>query len=238
MIYFITRSITKKQYKTHLQEQEKIKLKLKALKAQMNPHFMFNSLNSIQYYILENDSKSAVKYLSKFSNLIRLILEESDVELGQLRNELNMLQLYLELEQVRLENKFDFEITISKSINIDQTMVPSLLIQPIVENSVWHGITNKKEKGFISVDFIMEKGVLICTVTDNGIGRKKASEYKKSTQFRKSMGMSISRERLNLLHSKVQKDVKINIFDLEENGIATGTKVVIKIPTNTLERKK
>ncbi len=226
----------KRKLKNEENEREKLKLKLKALKAQMNPHFMFNSLNSIQYYILENDSQSAAKYLSKFSSLIRLILEESDVDRGKLSNELKMIQLYLELEQLRLENKFDFEINIAPNINPHIIAIPSLLIQPIIENSVWHGMTNKKEKGKIIVDFEIKDKHIICSVMDNGIGREKAREFKRNDQFRKSMGMSISRERLKLLHSKIQKDVMIKIIDLTDNGNSTGTKVILTIPLVTINR--
>ncbi len=227
-------------HKKHLSlktaEKEKIQLKLKALKAQMNPHFMFNSLNSIQYYILENDTDSAIIYLSKFSKLIRLILEESDVEYGPLSREIDILNLYLELEQVRLENKFVYHIEIDKTVKTEHLLIPSLLIQPIIENSVWHGISAKDEKGVITVHFTFENEELICTVTDNGIGRTKAREKKTSNQYKKSMGMSISRNRLKLLHSKINHQINIESEDRISGDINSGTKVKIRIPFQKTEK--
>jgi LytS/YehU family sensor histidine kinase len=210
-------------------------LEMQALRAQMNPHFIFNSLNSINCFILQNNKVKASEYLVKFSRLIRLILQNSQVALITLENELESLQLYLELEAVRFDHRFEFQISIATEIDTTVIMVPPLLIQPFVENAIWHGLMNKKCDRHLSIELYYEnEEVLCCKITDNGIGRGKSSELQlKSPSPHKSMGLSITEERIKLLQPAIKVDPVINITDLVlSDGTAGGTEVLLRIPVN------
>ena len=207
-------------------------LEMQALRAQMNPHFIFNSLNSINGFIFKNQRTEATDYLTKFSRLIRMILHSSASAAVSLTEELAALQLYIELESLRFENKFDFKIECDPDLDTDFIHVPPMLLQPYVENAIWHGLMLKKDKGNLWVNICQDKSLLICTVTDNGIGRAKAAELKNmSVNEHKSMGMSITAARIALLHQKNQMKTDIQITDLVfPDGSPGGTEVVIKIP--------
>jgi len=213
---------------------EKIaEFKLIALRAQMNPHFIFNALNSVQYYIMKSDKEAAYNYLSKFAVLIRKILENAQKNTTKLSDELNMLRLYMELEAMRFSDRFDFNIEIDSTINIEETEIPSMVIQPYVENAIIHGLLNKTGKGKITVKIKKEKE-LICIIEDNGTGRKKAAEIKnnKSINF-KSYGMDITKQRLEIINTDSSFKTKVNITDLyDQDESPIGTKVEISIPLN------
>lgn len=234
MVVFKIRSrvLIKKAVQKETIEKEKIELKLKALRAQMNPHFMFNSLNSILYYILENDINLAAKYLSKFSKLVRSILQNSEEGNVTLENEIFTLNLYLELEQLRLENKFDYSITSTIGEKIRTIKIPTLLIQPVIENAVWHGISKKHGKGKIDVLFELEDNIIVATVTDNGVGRSATiKKVKENTEFqKKSMGINITKERLNMLQNNISGELQFEVIDLFEDDVPAGTKVIIRVP--------
>ncbi len=207
------------------------KSRLTALRSQMNPHFMFNSLNSIQEFILMKDKKSANKYLSRFSKLMRAILDMSDVNEITLEKELKALELYLDLEAMRFEGEFEYHIHLDKNIEKESAMIPSMLIQPYVENAIKHGLMHKFHNRKLNLSFAKEGEYLVCTVDDNGIGRKKAmeisQEYKRSHQPK---AMSVTEERLTLLNSAYQDDLNLKIIDkTDENGLASGTKIIIYI---------
>lgn len=212
------------------QKRDKLELQLKALRAQMNPHFMFNSLNSILYYILDHNTDAAAKYLTKFSRLIRLILQNSEDGNVSLSKEVETIQLYLELEQLRLENKFDFKILIHSEIQADSILVPTLLIQPIIENAVWHGIMNKEGRGEITIGFEENNNFLVCSIKDDGIGRQEANKAKTEGSKHKSMGLTITKERLRLLHQQTVSNIQIQTTDLIEDDKPAGTLVHIYIP--------
>ena len=213
-------------------QQRASELEMQALRSQMNPHFIFNSLNSINRFILQNNKAAASEYLTKFSRLVRLILQNSQAALIPLESELESLQLYLELEAVRFNHHFEFKINVEDDLDIGILKVPPLIIQPYAENAIWHGLMHKEEKGLLLVKLYEEQDVLYCKITDDGIGRQRAAEMKsKSANTHKSMGMRITAERIAILQQKKQLDTYVTITDLVlPDGNAAGTEVLLKIP--------
>ena len=200
--------------KAELQRQA-AELEMQALRAQMNPHFIFNSLNSINVFILENNKLHASEYLAKFSRLIRLILQNSKEAFIPLESELEALELYLELESLRFDNKFEYKVAIDNEVDAAVLKVPPLIIQPYAENAIWHGLMHKKEKGHLEIGLYQEEGTLFCKITDDGIGRKKAAEHKsKATSTYKSLGMKITKSRLAMIETTNEKDSLVEIKDL------------------------
>ena len=198
----------------------------------MNPHFIFNSLNSIQSFISENEAFLAESYLSKFAHLMRNILDNSRMEFIPIENDISTLQLYMELEKLRFHNKFDFNFFVDPKIVTDFTLVPPMLIQPFVENAIIHGIMHKETKGFIEVIFKLMDNAICCIVKDDGVGREIAMEKKKkNSSKRKSHGLQVTKERLELLNEKRKTNISIKIIDLKDgSGIATGTQAEVIIP--------
>ncbi|MEM7484135.1 MAG: histidine kinase [Bacteroidota bacterium] len=204
-------------------------LALKSLRTQMNPHFIFNALNSVNNYIAKSDERSANRFLSDFSILMRSVLENSEEDFIPLSKELNLLELYVKLEHSRFSDKFDFEINIDKKIDIDAFEIPPMLLQPYIENAIWHGLRYKEKKGFlkIEVDQITNE-ILEITITDNGIGRKKSAALKTSNQKKqKSKGMGNIKKRIQILNDMYKNKVDVSISDLLEDE--TGTKVSLKL---------
>ncbi|HWY34461.1 MAG TPA: histidine kinase, partial [Nitrosopumilaceae archaeon] len=226
--------IRRAQKKETAQEIEISKNELKALRSQMNPHFMFNSLNSIQHFILTHKEDEAVFYLNKFARLMRMILNNSEKSSITIREEVDALTLYLELEQMRFQNKFTYDIKIDEKIDIDYEHVPAMLIQPYCENAILHGLTPKKEPGTLFVEMKLQDRYLICSITDNGIGREKSAELKSHrSKDHKSMGMKITQDRLRLLNNVDQSDLSLQVIDLKDDkGLSLGTKVDIFIPVS------
>lgn len=206
---------------------------LKALRAQMNPHFMFNSLNSIQNFILSSDADAAVRYLGKFARLMRMILNNSERATVTIREELDALKLYLELEELRFEGKFVYSIEIDESIDQDYFEIPTMLIQPYVENAIMHGLMPKQRQGNLRVKMEMDKTHIICSITDDGIGRKRSMALKEKSARREhtSMGMRITRDRLTVLNYVHNFNLSVNITDLTiEDQQPAGTRIEIFIP--------
>lgn len=205
---------------------------LKALKAQMNPHFIFNALNSIQDYIVLNQKNLASDYLGKFADLIRNYLHFSDTGFISIPEEVHNLNLYLELEKLRFEEQLEYTFNVAENANSDAINIPTMLIQPYVENALKHGLLHKKDnrKLSVSISKISDK-VIECIVEDNGIGREKSKEInaKREAQH-KSFALKATTERLDLLNYGREKKIGIEIIDLKENDKASGTKVVLKIP--------
>jgi ligand-binding sensor domain-containing protein/uncharacterized membrane-anchored protein YhcB (DUF1043 family) len=211
-------------------------IELQALRAQMNPHFIFNTMTSIQHYISNNDTDAALKYLSKFAKLMRSIIGNSKQQMIPIAEELNALNLYLELEIMRFTDKFEYKIIVDQNIDPNYDRIPSMLIQPYVENAIIHGLLPKQGHGKILIHLQKQKDNILCTVEDNGIGRERSKEFKKNrVQQHKSMGMSITQERLDILNSSLNQNLNAQIFDLYENGEPAGTKVQIMIPLETGE---
>lgn len=234
--YFIARLYINR-IKNKEEEQTRInkkfaELELQALQSQMNPHFVFNSLGAIQYFIQKNKPEAADAYLSKFAKLMRLFLESSKNKYISLSEEIKLLSLYIELEQMRFDDKFDAEIHVAEEIDTHSRELPSILIQPFVENAINHGLFNKRTKGCLKIDFQENLGgTLTCTIHDNGVGRKKAEALKKhSTRNYKSRGMQIVRERLQVLQEVDEMKINISIKDLNPGETEPGTRVVIELP--------
>jgi LytS/YehU family sensor histidine kinase len=197
----------------------------------MNPHFVFNCLGSISSFIVQNGTDSAIKYLSKFSKLMRLTLEYSKESLIPIDKEMESLQNYLELEQLRFNNVFEFKLSKSNEIE-DDMAIPPLLLQPFVENAIIHGLIPKKENGTISVDFSIEKDSLVCTILDNGIGFEKSKEIKENlVAIHKSMALDITKKRLEMMEASTAQKAKVEIKEIKnELGVIQGTKVVLNLP--------
>lgn len=204
-------------------------LALKSLRSQMNPHFIFNALNSVNNYIAKNDERSANRYLGEFSTLMRSVLENSEEDFIPLAKELELLRLYLKLEHSRFPEKFDYGIDIGETTNVDAFQIPPMLLQPYIENAIWHGLRYKEEKGFLHIDLKQAgKNVLVITISDNGIGRSRSAELKTPHQKkRKSKGMGNIKKRIAILNDMYKDKLDVRIFDLEADG--SGTKVVFTL---------
>jgi sensor histidine kinase YesM len=202
---------------------------LTALNAQMNPHFIFNCMNSIQKYILKNEKARALDFLQHFSELMRSVLDSSTKTRITLDEEISMLEKYILLEQQRLDHKFDYSIAVAKDLQTDFFEVPGMIIQPYIENAIWHGLMNKPDKGRLKLSFEKENGSIRCVVEDNGVGRKRAAEIGGQNSItRKSYGMTISRKRMELLQKENLDIPEIQVEDLGGNGqTGSGTRVTI-----------
>ena len=213
--------------------QQKTELEMKALRAQMNPHFIFNCLNSINRFIIQNEAELAADYLTKFARLIRTVLENSGIPFISLREELNCLQLYMDLEAIRFERPFIYEIK-HNGMNMDEVMIPSLLIQPFVENAIWHGLNNNVSmQGIIKINLHLNNEILQCEIIDNGIGITKSLSLKeKKSGVPKSLGIEFTKRRLTLVNHRVQEN-NVLIQELkDEEGNITGTIVHLHIPVH------
>jgi len=213
-------------------KQKGTELEMQALRAQMNPHFIFNSLNSINWYIQQNNKAKASEYLTKFSKLVRLILQNSKSSLIPLESELESLALYLDLEGMRFDYHFLYKISVPPDMDISILKVPPLIIQPYVENAIWHGLLHQDKKGQLDIEVTEKEDQLFFKITDNGIGRNQAAVLgSKSATKHKSMGMQITGERIAQVHQVGTKESSVKIYDLLlMDGSAGGTEVIIKIP--------
>jgi tetratricopeptide (TPR) repeat protein len=205
---------------------------LHSLRSQMNPHFIFNCLNSIKLYAVENNQEAATGYLGKFSRLMRLVLENSKSDRITLQQEVETLRLYIEMEAMRFKEKLHYKIDIADNMDMDYIEIPPMLIQPYVENAIWHGLMPKEDGGTLMIAFRCEDNNLRITVTDNGVGRARAAELKrKSVTAHKSFGMSITHERIELINQMYNTNMSVTVNDLQDvQGNATGTEVIIDIP--------
>lgn len=204
-------------------------LALKSLRSQMNPHFIFNALNSVNNYIAKSDERSANRYLSEFSTLMRSVLENSEEDFISLPKELELLELYVKLEHSRFPDKFDYEIIIDEHLDVASFQIPPMLLQPYIENSIWHGLRYKKEKGHLNIELRQkDKETIEITITDDGIGRKKSATLKTTNQKKqKSKGMGNIKKRVAILNDMYKEKVDVHISDLESDG--SGTKVVFTL---------
>ncbi len=207
-------------------------MRMEALRAQMNPHFIFNCLNSINRFIIKSDIRTSSHYLTRFAKLMRLILDNSKNKIVVLTNELEALKLYMEMEAMRFDQKFTFEINISLNVNPDNIEIPPLIIQPYVENAIWHGLLPKESPGKITIDVDYQDPYLIIEIVDNGIGREKAMEFKSlSNTTRKSLGIKLTEDRLKMASENISITGSQKIIDLyDKNGLSCGTKVIINLP--------
>lgn len=204
-------------------------LALRSLRSQMNPHFIFNALNSVNNFIAKSDERSANRYLSDFSTLMRSVLENSEQDYIPLSKELNLLELYIKLEHSRFPDKFDYKITIDEALDIPSFQIPPMLLQPYIENAIWHGLRYKDEKGLLEVQMVSKgDNEVEIAISDDGIGRKKSAELKTQHQKKqRSKGMGNIKQRVSILNDMHKDKVAIQILDLTKEG--TGTKVVFTL---------
>ncbi|MEO2051272.1 MAG: tetratricopeptide repeat protein [Allomuricauda sp.] len=223
-------------YRQYQSKNEKrvLTLEQKMLRSQMNPHFLFNSLNSIKLYIINNEQKNAVHYLNKFSKLVRKILEASSQREISLAEELETVELYMNIENIRFSNEIDFRVEVDEDINVDNVKIPSLTLQPFLENSLWHGLSPKEGEKKIHIHVKRkDKGHVSIEILDNGVGRTMAEANKENRVLkRKSVGIHITKERLANFAKDYQNNFDVDIVDLyDDDGKPNGTKVVLDIPT-------
>jgi LytS/YehU family sensor histidine kinase len=203
---------------------------LKALKAQMNPHFMYNALNSIQALIIQKDVMNSNLYLSKFSNLMRKILDASEREFISVSEEIGILELYLDLEKLRFGNEFVYTVIVDPSVDPYAMEIPSVLLQPYVENALKHGLLHKKGEKKLEIQFREEEGVLYCVIRDNGVGRKRSSEIHQRRSDHRSFATEAINKQVELMNDQSGRAIKVEIVDLEDVNGPTGTEVRVWIP--------
>ncbi|MFC4267539.1 histidine kinase [Polaribacter marinivivus] len=205
-------------------------LALKSMRSQMNPHFIFNALNSVNSFIAVNDERSANRYLSEFSVLMRSVLENSDEDFIPLTKEVELLELYVKLEHNRFKDKFDYQIMVDENISLDQFSIPPMLLQPYIENAIWHGLRYKKEKGNLEISITKKDSETVSIVIiDDGIGRKKSQELKTKNQLKqKSKGMSTIKNRIAILNSMYKERISVKVTNALENGEGTKVELLLK----------
>lgn len=205
---------------------------LASIKSQMNPHFLFNALNTIQSYIYTSDKENASRYLGKFSELTRMILDMSNKEIVAVAEEIKALQLYLELEQIRFEDKLMYSLTVDENISTETSYIPSMLIQPYIENAIKHGLLHKKTDRQLLVRFVKKDSGIMVTIDDNGVGRKRSGELNKAkAKHHESFASSANEKRLQILNKGMQQHIYLEIIDKEDaGGHASGTNVHMYIP--------
>ncbi len=211
-------------------------VEMSALIAQMNPHFLFNSLNSIDSYIIKNESIKASEYLNNFARLMRLTLQKSRANFTSLKDEIEVLRLYLQMESMRFDELFSYEICVAPEINVDQIEIPPMLIQPFLENAIWHGLMHMEKEGGkegkVKLHFELMEEKLKVTIEDNGIGRVASDVLKKNktNTHKESMGMKITENRIEMINKLYNADASLVINDLyDQQGQAAGTKVILTI---------
>jgi tetratricopeptide (TPR) repeat protein len=213
-------------------------LELQSLRAQLNPHFMFNSLNAIQELILKEDNDNSHLYLSRFSELLRMLLDSANQPFVSLRKEISLLELYLSLENLRIPD-LKYTIEIDPSIDSNRISIPNMMLQPYIENAIWHGLSHKKGERNLNIKIKRKGDNVVCEVEDNGVGRKMSAELK--SLYRKehrSRGMELLSKRFNLLSKEYGADIQTTVEDLHDNGTATGTRVAISVPYSLTEQAK
>ncbi|MEO5562267.1 MAG: histidine kinase, partial [Chitinophagaceae bacterium] len=208
-------------------------LEQKALRAQMNPHFIFNSLNSIQQYVMDKDTIGANKFITAFSSLIRQTLDFSSKQEITLEEELQYLSTYLELEKTRMEDKFIYEIEVAPQVPVSEFYIPPMILQPYVENSIRHGVGYRRDKaGKIMINIKRKADKVVCIVEDNGVGRLVAGQFKMSKPLdRQSKGMSLTADRVEMFNKNNRNKIELNVYDMiDEQNNPLGTRVVISFP--------
>jgi len=243
LLYWWTRNkigaIKKRENEKTQYNKQMAEMEIRSLRAQMNPHFTFNVMQSIQYYITHHDFDSAQRYLGKFSKLMRRVLDNSRFAYISLFDEMEMLRDYLDLEKLRFENGLTYSIQVQPGLDPHMINIPTMLIQPYVENAVKHGLSFKKNNALVRVQIHLANENLIIEIIDNGIGRKKAGELASvKNEKHVSAGTSLVAERIYAFNKYYGYGLKSEIFDLcDEQGEPTGTRVVLTIPTDLIYDK-
>ena len=222
--YFVIRSAKEKRKVNQL-------LALKSLRGQMNPHFIFNALNSVNHYISQNDERKANRYLSDFSKLMRMVMDSSKHSLVPVNEELDMLRLYLQLEHARFSDKFDYTFEVSDTVADSDFELPPMLIQPYIENAIWHGLRYLEQKGTLIVSFEQIGHELLVTIKDNGIGRNKSLELKTLNQKKQlSIGMQNIENRIGIMNDLFKTNIRVEVTDAYPDSVNCGTKIKLFIP--------
>ncbi|HEY5407037.1 MAG TPA: tetratricopeptide repeat protein [Ginsengibacter sp.] len=225
VFYKRKRDAVEKKHESELKAQA-MDTEMKALRAQMNPHFIFNSLNSIKNYIDKNDTAKASLYTSKFAKLMRMILENSEKKEIPIAQDLKALELYMQLEALRMHNKFVYEINVDDAIDQENTLIPPLILQPFVENSIWHGLSQKESDGKIWISIRKEGNMINCIVEDNGVGiTEKATDEQIAHADKKSLGMKITKSRIDVINRVKKTNATVTFSNLDE-----GTKIEVRLP--------
>jgi LytS/YehU family sensor histidine kinase len=213
-------------------ENQAIFLKQRLFRSQMNPHFIFNAMGNIQSSIINEEPDKAIKYLSKFSKLMRNILEGSLEEKFPLAEEISLITNYLDLQKIRFNTKFDYAILIDEKIDTEAVLIPPMLLQPFIENSIEHGFSHKESKGDLSIRVKKNNDLIICEIEDDGIGRARAMELMQiKDKGHRSYATILTQKRIEALNKRFKKKITFAIIDLaDEQGVASGTKVVFEIP--------
>tara|TARA_R110002049_G_scaffold114098_2_gene265107 strand:- start:7640 stop:8953 length:1314 start_codon:yes stop_codon:yes gene_type:complete len=214
-------------------EKKMAEMKVTSLRNQMNPHFIFNSLNSIKRYIIDSEKENAVYYLNKFSKLIRLILSSSMEEVISLKDELETITLYVNIENIRFNNEIEFMLEVDENIDQDSTKIPSLILQPFVENAIWHGLSLRELNKKLKIKIESEgNSHLKIDIIDNGIGRERSAEIKsRKIHKQDSVGIKLTEERLRHFSKENKKNYSLKFIDLfDADNQPSGTKVVLKLP--------
>lgn len=230
---FIIKKIQEKSKNAEVRLAVKLKemeeLKMTTLQSQMNPHFLFNSLNSINNFVLKNEIEKASDYITKFSKLIRVILNSSSSPTSSLSEELTILALYVKLEQMRITGGFNYNVSIDEKLNLDSIQVPPLFLQPFIENAIWHGIMKKEGEKIIDLSIKEDNGYVLCIILDNGIGINKTKKPTHLSERKKFMGAEATENRIRILHKN--KGVEIETKDISTEQ-TSGTQVSIRFPLN------
>jgi tetratricopeptide (TPR) repeat protein len=237
LILLILQKINKRRAIERAEELHKMgELELQSLRAQLNPHFMFNSLNAIQELILKEDNDNSHLYLSRFSELLRMLLDNADRPFVSIRKEVSLLDLYLSLEKLRIPD-LRYSIEINNEIDASKITIPNMMLQPYIENAIWHGLSSKKGEKNLNINIRRKGDCIVYEVEDNGVGRKVATELK--SLYRKehhSKGMELLSKRFSLLSKEYGYDIQTGVEDLHDNGSATGTRVTITVPVSLTEK--
>ena len=227
LVFIFLIFLTKAFYSVKVKNKE---IALQSLRREMNPHFIFNSLNSVNQFIAENNELEANKYLSSYSNLMRQIMENSNKDFISLSNEIELIKKYLDLEHLRFKEKFDYQLIIDEQIDSETTLVPNMIIQPQLENAIWHGLRYKEGKGKLEIKFSIENKKIRIQIVDDGIGLSKSKELKTLNQkSHVSRGLNNTLERIKLLNDLYKKNIQLSISEKTEKG-EQGTIVEILFP--------
>ena len=226
------RTIRKRETERMALTQRMLDLELKSIRAQMNPHFIFNALNSIQRFVLENDTLSAQKYLTKFARLIRNVLSNSRTEMISLSKELETLKIYVEIESLRFGEQFSYTFELDDEVDENNLLVPSMFIQPYIENAIWHGLMHKHDNRQLRIKVYQEDSKLVCEVEDNGVGREHSHEINRlARKDHESIATTINHERIAVLNQIHDTNIKAIYIDLkDEAGASRGTRVRVEFP--------
>ena len=213
--------------------------RLSALQAQMNPHFVFNALNSIKRMILDADNERASRYLSKFAQMIRMTLEHSKQIFVALDENIEYLKAYLEMERLRFDESFSYEIVADENVDLSETVIPSMMIQPMVENAIWHGLMLAEAEKKIRIRFSQHNNKIVCTIEDNGIGIRKSEKLKQQHRpLHRSISLENLQKRIRIMNEKYNTGCSLNIQDLSEvGGNGSGTRVVLELNLLTTYQK-